>query len=537
MYKILISDDEYLERTALNHMINRNLPQAEIVGEAKNGEQAVELARKHKPDIILMDIKMPGKSGLEAAREINENRPETKIIIVTAFDYFEYAQNALQIGVVEYLLKPVRPQTLLQTLQNCIDSLNNERNLLLENKRIKNQLSQLWPYVKTSLVYDLISGNSMCEKDLIEHTDNLGIDLTPGILMIIGIERSVNQLINELEFRTIRQKVFEIIQDIFLPDSSSILINPIMVNKFVVLIPCNTVFVDERYKYCERKGQVIIQRLYRENIAVSIGIGNYYKDPGMIQQSYLEALSAERSAAFAGENALVSCSQMKINKIAEFVDEIKIELLELIYAEDWRETSRVLDAWWDRIRNSNLGEPLQKACILELLIVLYHEVAAAESNNKSMAVLSLTTIENLINSNSIDELGEYFNETINEIIEIVKARKNNSIASTVKKSRAFISANFSKDITLEDVANYVHVSPSYLSRIFSKEVGIPFKRYLVNVRLSHAKKLLLTTSMPINEIALKTGYQDTSYFCRIFKQEEGLCTKEYRIKYGQKLAN
>jgi Response regulator containing CheY-like receiver domain and AraC-type DNA-binding domain len=538
MYKILISDDEYLERVALHHLIAKDLPDLEIVGEAENGVQAVELAKKCEPDIILMDIKMPGKSGLEAAREISAYRPETKIIILTAFDYFEYAQNALQIGVVEYLLKPIRPQVLKQALVNCINNLDNDKNLIIENKRIKNQLSQLWPYIKTSLVYDLISGNSIYEEELIKHTNILGIDIIPGIVMIIGIEESARQSTSEEEHRRIRQRVFEVVEDIFFADNPSILINPVMVNKYVVLVPCQSnIFADERYQYCEKKGQAIIRKLSKENIEISIGIGNYYKEPSMIQQSYLEAISAQRSASFAGGNEVVACNQIKDNKIVEFIDEIKLELLEFIYAEDWRETSKVLDSWWKRIRNSNLGEPLQKACILELLIVLYHGVAATELNSRSLAVLNLTTIENLINSNSIDELGKYFNKTVNEIIEIVKAGKNDSTASAIKKTLVFINANFAKEITLEDAARNVHVSPSYLSRIFSKEVGMPFKKYLVNTKLNHAKKLLLTTSIPINEIALDIGYQDTSYFCRIFKQEEGLSAKEYRMKNKQKPAN
>lgn len=533
MYKILIGDDEHLERAALHHMLAQDLPELEIVGEAQNGEQAIELAQKYEPHIILMDIKMPGKSGLEAAREINGYLPETKIIILTAFDYFEYAKDALQIGVVDYLLKPVRPQTLIQSVQNCINNLQSQRNLLMENKRIKSQLSQLWPYLKTSLVYDLINGNIIYEEELTKRTNILGIDIFPGIVMIIGIEKPVNHLISPLDYQITRQKVFEVVEDIFFADNPSILINPILSNKFVLLIPCNsTIFVDEHYRYCVKKGQAIIQKLIKDDIVISIGIGNYYEDTGMIQRSYLEALTAQRSSAFAGGNTVVCSSlvnQMEGGKNIEFVDEMELELLEFIYAEDWRETSRVLDCWWERIRNSNLGENLTKACILELLIVLYHGVAATELNRRSLAVLNLTTIERLINSKTIDELGNYFNQTIKEIIDIVKEGKNNTVASAVKMTRRFIDTNFSKEIFLEDAANYAHVSPSYLSRIFSKEVGMPFKKYLVSVKLGHAKKLLLTTTKSINEIAFDVGYQDTSYFCRIFRQEEGLSPNEYRV--------
>lgn len=124
MYKLLIADDEQLERRALRHIVKQYLPELEVVGEARNGDESVELVREHEPQIILMDIKMPGKSGLEAAKEIKQSYPNTNIIILTAFDYFDYAKTALQVGAVDYLLKPIRPQELSKVLQKCIDDLN-----------------------------------------------------------------------------------------------------------------------------------------------------------------------------------------------------------------------------------------------------------------------------------------------------------------------------------------------------------------------------------------------------------------------------
>lgn len=130
MYKILIADDEQLERKALKQIIQQNMPLLEVVGDARNGDEALELAHEYSPDVVLLDIKMPGRTGLEAAREILCLNPETEIIIVTAFDYFEYAQEAIHMGACDYLLKPVHPNDLLTVLQKCVKNIEGKNQII-----------------------------------------------------------------------------------------------------------------------------------------------------------------------------------------------------------------------------------------------------------------------------------------------------------------------------------------------------------------------------------------------------------------------
>lgn len=530
MYKILIVDDEELERTALRHMLGKDLPELEIIAEARNGIEAVEMAKEYEPDIILMDIKMPGKSGLEAAEEINVINPATKIIMLTAFDRFEYAQSALKVGAVEYLLKPIRSIELKNVLKKCIVDFDNQKDLDVESA--KKQLARLLPYLETSLVYDLINGNITLEDELNQRISILGIDLIPGIVMIVEIERVLNQSNSQFECQFTRQKIFEILQNVF-ADNKSILITPIMANKFVILIPCSNNMYNKHYEYCYKKAQIFIEKI-KGNTICSIGLGNYYEDISSIRQSYLEALTAQRESAFACKSEIISYNKMKKdNNKTIFINVHESQLLKLIYSEDWNKTNEYIETWLNNIRSSNLGVDLQKACVLELLIFLYHEVFVTELDRQSFAVLNLNKIINLINSNTIDDLENSFNQTVQEMIDKIKDRRDDTVASMVNITRSFINANFSKDISLDDVANYVHVSPCYLSRMFSKEVGMPFKKYLVNAKIKHAKKLLLTTTKPVNEIGTEVGYQDTSYFCRIFKNEEGLPPNEFRTKYKQ----
>jgi len=539
VYKLLIVDDEQIERRALRHIVGRDLPALEVAGEARNGQEAVELVREHEPQIVLMDIKMPGKSGLEAAREIHQSYPETKIIMLTAFDYFDYAQTALQIGAVDYLLKPIRPQKLLKALQNCIDDLNNRKSLAKENKRIKEQLAKLWPYLESSFIYDLVNGNIMNERDLRQRASILGINLIPAIVMLIGIEHpgNLDGGISEFKQQLTRQKVFEVILGIF-NDNKSILITPIMANKFILLIPCISAAMSTvHYDYCRLKGEAIIKKLTEDDIVVSIGIGNYYEDVNMIRQSYLEAQAAQRGSSFAGGDEVVSYfgrNKKDSTAFSGYIYQKEAEILDLMYMGDWDGTARVLEFLWKNIRDSNLEEQLQKACALELLIVLYRAAVTSEADTQPMAVLSLSRIRRLMESNTAEELGNCFYMAVHEIMDAIKMGRTDSAAQAVHMTKSFIDNNLSSDIKLDDVARHVHMSPCYLSRIFSREVGVPFKKYMVKAKLAHARKLLLSTAKSISEIATEVGYQDTSYFCKIFRQDEGLSPNEYRIKHRPK---
>lgn len=126
MYKLLIVDDEAFERKVIRFMLKKNFTNIEIVDDATNGEDAILLAKKHKPNIIIMDIKMPEKNGLEAQQSIVQFNPNVKTIILTAFDNFSFAQNAIKLGVVDYILKPIKPNELNDSINKAISLLRKE---------------------------------------------------------------------------------------------------------------------------------------------------------------------------------------------------------------------------------------------------------------------------------------------------------------------------------------------------------------------------------------------------------------------------
>ncbi|MFO7681079.1 MAG: response regulator, partial [Chloroflexota bacterium] len=158
MCKILIVDDMPVIRSALVHILEEENSGVSVIWEATNGEEAVQLARDHKPDIILMDIKMPGLTGLQATAVIRREQPEVKIIMLTAYNEFAYVQKALKLGARDYLLKPVRPAKLLELLAEIQQEIEQERRDLRTVEIVKDSLQKTLPVIEANLVENLIRG-------------------------------------------------------------------------------------------------------------------------------------------------------------------------------------------------------------------------------------------------------------------------------------------------------------------------------------------------------------------------------------------
>lgn len=186
--RILVADDEPIEREALQVLVRRHLPQVEIVGEAGSGRQAVELADRLHPDVILMDIEMPGLTGLEALKEIRARHPEIRCLIVSAYDHFPFAQEALRLGAADYLLKPVKRDQMLAVLARLEAELARERQRLLTELQQKEQLRQLRPLAEAELAQLLEQGRSGPPVESLLQL--LGLRFEAGLCLVLGLREN-----------------------------------------------------------------------------------------------------------------------------------------------------------------------------------------------------------------------------------------------------------------------------------------------------------------------------------------------------------
>lgn len=184
MLRIVVADDEPIEREAVRHLLARYLPDMTVVGEAGTGGQAVELVEQFQPDVVLMDIEMPGLGGLEAVREIKQRSPRVRCIIVTAYDHFHLARNALQLGVLDYLLKPVKRETMVEVLSRLAAEVADERARRQAELRRKEQWHHLQSLAERELARALVNGaDAARSRPLLEV---LGLQFEAGIALAVA---------------------------------------------------------------------------------------------------------------------------------------------------------------------------------------------------------------------------------------------------------------------------------------------------------------------------------------------------------------
>lgn len=183
MFRLLVVDDEPIERDAIRLLLKRHLPEVDLVGEAGSGRQAVEMVDRLKPDVVLLDIQMPGLDGLEAMREIKARAPETRCMVVSAYDYFHFAQEALHLGADAYLLKPVKRDRMLGALREAGDRIARERRQREEQMSGKERWHRLAPVLEAQLAR-LLTCDDADAAELAALQESLGLGFQAGFALV-----------------------------------------------------------------------------------------------------------------------------------------------------------------------------------------------------------------------------------------------------------------------------------------------------------------------------------------------------------------
>ena len=156
MYSLMVCDDEQIMIESVRHIVEKEFSNVRIIETARSGREAIEKTLTIKPDIILTDIKMPGINGLDAIKEIKKVHNDVKIVIVSVYEFFEYAKQAVELGVSEYLIKPVKKERLVDTLQRITDQLDDERRKYRWELEAKERIEKMLTAVEHSFIYSLL---------------------------------------------------------------------------------------------------------------------------------------------------------------------------------------------------------------------------------------------------------------------------------------------------------------------------------------------------------------------------------------------
>lgn len=530
MYKMMVVDDEYLSRYVLKTLVQKKFDNIDIGGEAENGRQAIELNRTLQPDIIIMDIKMPGINGIDASKEIITEYPDTNILILTAYDSFDYIKRALDIGVKGYILKPIKEEEVIEKISKVINSIDERLNQHDLKEKVESKIKVVRPFIEKELVSAFIIGNQDLGK-VENYISFLQEEIKSGYFMLISSGQSSSREIDDsIRNKILRDKIYDVALR-HLPLMKKCLFGKAIGNAAVVFFP---VEADTLPENAVKEALIIAQELKRKlkviaNIDVAVGVGNVYHEIKNFCKSYNEANFALRKAI--ADKGLVHFGRIENGDNAGNYSEYPIELenrfLEQVKAGSIDKAKELAEEIISHLVDNIGNVEIVKECVSEFVTVLKRTILKM---GISINVLkNIGTLFELDGLATIDEIEVWLRRNVYNLIELMEKASNKN-ADVISRVFDYINKNFHKEITLELVAGEIGMSPQYLSKIFKEKYGTNFIDYITKKRLEYAEELLKNENRNIKEISKMVGYEDSNYFCKVFKKDTGLTPKQYRTK-------
>ena len=518
MFNILVTDDEQIVIDSLSFIINKNFADEMKVFTALSGTEAIEIVMKENIDIIFMDINMPGLSGLETVSVITKLKPNIVFVILSAFDRFQYAQEAINLGAYKYITKPVNRNVVIETIRGAMQLVQEKQGKLSADMELHKKLDLVSPMIENDFIYACIYNNEK-SIDLSSYLDYFNLTDNPWVFCCFEFPNinSDNQYSTYL-------KIHELLNT-----EHRCLVSSFIMNRIVVYFP----IFSENPEYSEIQEQ--IKKFYTSlsyNITAGIraGVSSVFSDKSKLQASYSEALSALNKASNDGgiiftDGITYSSEQNTLSRKVS-TNEFKKQIINKLSSGDSNGVKSFLELFTSELIAQKLAIDKIKNAFFELIVTANN---ATHEQNKTFTSETFdnafATMSTINDTKLIKEFAQKFLMECTQAVSSVKKAEENPI---IKKVCAYVDENLSSDISLETAADFVGVSSFYLSKLFKEEKGETFINFISDKRLEKSRQLLSETSLSIKEITAEVGYNDQNYFSRIFKTKYGLSPKEYR---------
>jgi two-component system response regulator YesN len=541
MYTLLIVDDEKEIREGLKTVIPWNEYGINVVLTADDGDTALSVVKGNHVDIILTDIKMNRMTGLEFIKNVYQDKIFAgKSIVISGYDDFESVKEGMKLGVMDYILKPINIDELQQIVKKAINHIQAEQfdkqNQLFRDK----QLNHAIPQLQEQFLRGILDAEHIVESDcwILDQLKSVQMEwLKDQTFALLVLEVDDLKAIEEKKkYRREKELVIFGVGNVINQTLKEECFEPFALfadkkERWVLLVNFES---NKDLEVIESLAKLIIERLnkyVKVNVTISISpeIDGLYK----LYSSYQKAIEILERKVIIGGNRLIGSDDLEednniahvtLKNIAEVVDLIKYGT-EIEIKECFSAFSTMVKSW----SFTNIKDIQQHT--FEWLIELFKKAEAAGWKERWREQNLIAVWEQMEQFDTLDSLQKC---TMTYVIEIARSFKashqlNNQI---ITEAEAYISKYYADNLTLQLVADHVHITPVWLSKLFKKEKKTPFLEYLTAVRIDKAKLLLNDLQFRIYQVAQEVGYKDSVHFTKIFKKIVGYTPKEYRNMRG-----
>ncbi|MGI6079566.1 MAG: response regulator [Candidatus Avilachnospira sp.] len=529
MYKILVADDEEELRRAIVRKIDWKSIGFELVGEAENGAEALELVEKTEPDLLLTDIRMPFISGLELARQVREVRPYTQIAFLSGYDDFSYAQEAIRYNIISYMLKPISMSELTENLINIKEKLDH---IFEDFARIRKNDFNLSEFLLTVMLDSTrTSGSGRSEERLKKDAEAFGFigkDSENLRYDVISLDFTDAEGKNCTEYSHVH--AVDSILEKYLKHFSSFFLG----DKIVSVIAATQGSFD---KYMHIIFDELIQSSDRIlKLKCRIGVGRARTDLGGLNESYTDSVSALRSVTAESSIRYASDEEIFSGPDIDMVMSKVTDIEEKLKSGNEDELRESLKKAFGELEEKKVSKKETDFFLMELFSGVCRLLYSASPEPDAELIKKDSFMQQLLflDSELKDSLEHFVTFCIN-VMRGIAEKKSKSSMDICQHAIKYIEENFSDaDLSLMRASADIGVSPNYLSALIKKGTGRSFIDFLTFKRMETAKHLLLDTSMKIREISEACGYNDQHYFSYCFKKYEGLSPNMLRQNASEK---
>lgn len=538
--KVFLVEDEYIAREGIKNNIDWEKNGYDFCGEASDGELAFPMISEKRPDIVITDIRMPFMDGIELSRMIKEEYPEIKIIILSGHEEFEYAKAAIQIGVEEYLLKPINGDELLQVVNRVAQKIkeeNESRETLQEGEGDEN-----FEYAKRQLLSSLIDDNASLS-DAMEQGKKIHLNLMAQCYNIMMLklqrknkEQGFSQRILEL-YKTMEDTLKE-------QDGQSIMFDRAPEGKVILFMGSGEEEIRRNMDVFAGQFREILPEYEDVTYFGSVGVpvmrlrelGESYEaashgfsyrfltEPNQIVDNHTVFDQTRNEKKFSCSIGSVDIQNLDKQKIESFLKGGEMDEIHFFVEEYMKNTG-------DAGKNSMI---FRQYIVMDMFFAASHFLTQITDGREQLGepFESPEQMQKIVSD--LEATVVYIKELFTKVMQVRDAQTTEHNSDVVENAKKYISENYhDEELTLNTVAHEVNVSPNHLSAMFSQKTGQTFVKYLTDVRMHRAKELLKCTSKRSNEICEEVGYRDPHYFSHLFKKNVGCSPIQYRERGGK----
>lgn len=532
MHRVIIVEDEFIVRYGICSMIDWEKIGLQLIGEAANGKEALELMESEMPDILITDIKMPVMDGIELIAEVRAASPDMKIIILSNLEDFQYAKEAIRHGVSEYLIKSdMMPRDFEQALLKVKESLDAVR----KGPSGDTPSFQSEPVHKEKFLLELMEGSIANAAESMEKARLLGMaPLHSAHLLHISLNAAEQ---GYTERQSAIRHIVERMRDELpwkvetFPDKQGDM------NVLFMDAAGERVIGSTPMELLIHQAEEMIRRLSKEfGLTATIGIGGRIREWTDIKEAYAQAVRAAKQKMFLGSGRVMVHGSDELQASDVQADHFKIsthQIQSMVYAFQTKELMEYLEALFGQLAARRDVELVQIVS-LELLMILTTLWPDVSNDAQQVLRLKKQYFDELAKLETLEQSRSWFIEAF-EVLARHMNEMYHSDRNSIIKATQYIQQFYHQEISLQSISSLVHLSKNYFANLFRKEVGESFLEYLTRIRIEKAKSLL-TGDLKAGDVGSLVGIHDPKYFSKVFKKITGLSPSEYRQRirdYGE----